>query len=151
MNQFSQKTHETLEHAGWKSDYITDTQNWQMDLEKEGYHVFSSVIDFLHHFGGLYIKNFRDRSPQAPLTFDFDVSRAMRSVPRERIAYLYESRISSPLCVIGQAHEDHMILMMDATGKVYGGYDEFMALIGNTGEEAIENLCTGNGIQEIPE
>jgi hypothetical protein len=44
-----------------------------------------------------------------------------------------------------------MVLLMDENGQVYAGYDEYMILVGNSGAEAIEALCTGRTLIEIPE
>jgi hypothetical protein len=42
---------------------------------------------------------------------------------------------------------------MDESGRVYGGFDDFLRFIGNSGAEAIEVICANQRarIQEIPE
>jgi hypothetical protein len=41
--------------------------------------------------------------------------------------------------------------MMDRLGRVYGGYDDAMLLVGNSPTEAIEALCDERVLPSLPE
>lgn len=58
--------------------------------------------------------------------------------------------LDAKLCPIGEAARGYLTLMMDDTGKVYGSYDDFFALVGNSGADAIEALCSGKDLEVIP-
>jgi hypothetical protein len=53
----------------------------------------------------------------------------------------YAMRVGKPLCVIGAASDDYLILSMDPDGAVYGGYDEQLVIVGNSADDAIDSLC----------
>ena len=51
--------------------------------------------------------------------------------------------VGEPLCPVGLACRDYLVIVMGVSGRVFGGYDECLVLLGDTPEEAIDNLCNG--------
>jgi hypothetical protein len=53
----------------------------------------------------------------------------------------------NPVQVAGSGESDYgnSLLAMDTTGRVFAGIDDCIALIGESGADAIEALCTGRG------
>ena len=45
-----------------------------------------------------------------------------------------------PLCPAGLAASLHIMLMIAPSGKVFSGYDSFLALYGENGREAMEYI-----------
>ena len=62
----------------------------------------------------------------------------------------YSHRVGKKLCSVGEASDAYMILAMSSDGEVFGGFDDFLCYIGNSGDDAIEALCSGREVQKIP-
>jgi hypothetical protein len=62
----------------------------------------------------------------------------------------YAKALDAKLCPIGESDQRYLMLMMDDTGKVYGTYDDFCVLVGSSGADAIEGLCSGRDLEVIP-
>ncbi len=85
-------------------------------------------------------------------TFHFKAREAAGDVDVSWVLQNYAQRIGNPtLCVIGQAYTDHLLLFMDDTGQVYGGFDDYLCWLASSGEAAIEAICQSQPVQEIPE
>ncbi len=67
--------------------------------------------------------------------------------PEEIAAYV--EHLGMPLCIIGEAGNQHVTLLMDPEGKVYGASEDVLMLWGETGEQAIENLIRGQSIKRL--
>jgi hypothetical protein len=61
----------------------------------------------------------------------------------------YSKIVGSPLSVIGEAFRGYLLLMMDTPGRVFGGFDQVFLVIGTSGEDAIEALCSGRKLQPV--
>ncbi|TGE09482.1 SUKH-3 domain-containing protein [Hymenobacter fodinae] len=146
----SQSTLEQLAKAGWQPDRVISTLSYQLALRIERYPWFSAIEDFLQEFGGLRITfSYQDGNTSI---LHFDASKAAADVDTDWALNNYKQRIGcSALCIIGQAYSDHMSLYMDEEGKVYGGFDDFLCLIAENGEAAIETICQRMPMREIPD
>jgi hypothetical protein len=147
---FSETTLRLLGEAGWHADRAVDTREYEEALKTEGYDVTTPVRDFLARFGGLRVVYPHPKEPRESNDLHFDVHTAISSVFPEWADY-YAQRIGASVCLIGQAERGHLALLMAPDGNVYGGYAEFLVWIGGSGEEAIEALCTGGDLKEVPE
>ncbi|MBT1699243.1 SUKH-3 domain-containing protein [Fulvivirgaceae bacterium PWU4] len=149
MHKFSDTTQKALSESGWQEDRKIDIQSFKFDLVKEGYPWFGKVESFLQAFGGLNVKFLRsDRSQDF---FQFDPSRAVQDIDVRWVKDDYSKRLQNiNLCVVGQAFGGHMTLLISEDGKMYGGYDDNLYLIGNDGSEAIENICLNKEMEAIP-
>lgn len=146
---FSDKVLGILKSSGWKPCRKVDTNKFVKILEAEGYTVYNSVLIFLESFGNLRIvfpSLFKDENFD---TITFNIEKAVKEISHDWILEEYSERVGTKLCLIGQGFSNHMSLSMDINGKVYGGYDDFLVLIGNSGNEAIELLCTRKKFTEI--
>jgi hypothetical protein len=148
MSKFSDATLDILCRAGWHEDRLVDTSGYEEALQSRGYPFHPAVEDFLRHFGGLRVVH-----PHAKVThmqdyFDLDASKAAESTLPEWVS-LYSERVGAPLCVIGMAFRDYMVLVMDPSGTVYAGYDNVLRKVGESGPDAIEALCSGRVLSEI--
>ena len=147
---FSGETLKLLRKAGWYEGRSVDTSAWERLLRKEGFTVHPVVTAFLQEFGGLEFKNPK-KAPQASADWHFCVERAVERIYPERVVKYYNRRAGHQLCLIGDASNGYLILMMDETGQVYGGYDEEFFYLGKSGPEAIETLRTGRDLGRVPE
>ncbi|MEH2293027.1 SUKH-3 domain-containing protein [Nostoc sp.] len=150
MAVFSAETRAVLQQAGWSENRKVDTSEYEKCLKFEGYPVHAIVVDFLARFGGLQVIYPHARVPQTTDEFCINPMVAAAHIYLEWVKEDYDERLGAPLCVIGEAFDYHMTLMMDSNGKVYAGYDDILIHVGDSGIDAIEALCSGRNIPEIP-
>lgn len=146
---FSERTMKFLKEAGWTPERSKDTSLFRRKLTDDGYSYPECVDEFLKSFGGLELRQPAFRVPNAYDTLHFDPFQASYRTFRERIE-TYEKRVGEPLTIIGEAYNGYLVLVMTPTGKVYGGYDNFLAIYGKDYEEAIENIYQCIKTPEIP-
>jgi len=150
MNGFSPSTRAYLTQAGWRAGRKAWTVKYRAFLTGEGYACFPAVADFLAEFGSIVIEFKREDG--RPDTIDLDACEASSGFDSRWVTEDYARRIGqTKFCAIGQAYSNHMLLFMDEAGRVYGGFDDLLWFIGNSGAEAIEIICSNSQIQEIPE
>ena len=152
MNSLSPSTLAYLAQAGWKVGRKVWTIKYRAFLTGEGYAWFPAVAEFLAEFGGLLIEFKREDG--GPDTIDLDACEASSGFDSRWVTEDYIQQIGqTKFCAIGQAYSTHMLLFMDEAGRVYGGFDDFLCFIGNSGAEAIEVICSNQRarIKEIPE
>lgn len=130
---------EILLKSGWKEKRKIFTLDYQLYARMSGYYWNKVIRDFLREFGDLEILFERNCGQDL---LHFDVHKAIRGIdPRVVLEEYNKAANTKNLCVIGQAYTTHLTLLMSETGEVFGGYDESFCLLGNTGIEAIENIC----------
>jgi len=145
---FTQKVYRKLVESSWHEGRKIDTSLFKLVNLKDGYTWTEKVREFLEEFGNLRIDIHREGT--GPDFFHFDAVKAANDVDPSWIKKNYSERLNGDqLCVIGQAFSNHLTLMMAEDGKVYGGYDDFLTFLGDTGYQAIENICKGEKGSEI--
>jgi hypothetical protein len=148
MSQFPEFIKKLLLDAGWDKKRQIDTAPFKQILEAEGYIPFPVIEDLLKEFGGLRIIFPRHDSDDS---LHFNAEKASNDVSPYWAQENYAYRLNNKsLCIIGQAYSDHLTLMMDAEGKVYGGYDDSLFFIASNGREAICNICSNQKLEEMP-
>lgn len=146
--RFSAKVKALLEEQGWHEGRVIDVNEFKETILKEGYTWIKSVEEFLKEFGELKISFTTGNNTISNL--HFDLIKAVDDIFFEWTK-VYSERIGNiEVCPIGQAFNDHLTILMDKTGKVYGGYDQSLFFIGNSGEEAIERICSNGELIEVP-
>jgi hypothetical protein len=107
------------------------------------------VQAFLAEFGGLMLYFIRRDDSIAYL--HFDVARAYQNSATGYPLAEYALRAGElALYIIGQAYTENLLLLMSATGQVYGGYEDSLYAIAGNGETAIEAICLDLPFREIP-
>lgn len=151
MTTFSETTNESLRHSGWTEGRSVDTTQYEQYLKAEGYPVHDTVREFLRQFGGLTMTYPHAKVPNKQDDLHLIPKRAGEIVFPEKVTEYYSDRAGTPLCVIGTASRDYLVLMMDREGGVYAGFDEVFLRVGDSGADAIEALCSGRKLAELPE
>ena len=140
---FSVKCQQYLLNAGWYSSRKIGTLKATLFLLFSGYKIIPYLNSFITEFGGLEI-NYKTENG-AEFLFHFDIYKAVRDFDIKWIKEDYLNRVNEKnLCVIGQAFSNHVTLMLSDSGKMYGGYDENLFLIGINVHDSIEFLCSGS-------
>lgn len=139
-----------LARAGWTKARQVDIAPHVRQLEEHGYTVFDAVRAFLRPFGGLRLTYPHFRVPEHEDSCHFDAAEASRRISPHTVAR-YAAAIGKPVCPIGAAFHDHMLLMMTERGRVYAAFEDALVHIADSGVEAINSLCEGrDGHDEIP-
>ena len=140
---FSQPTLHCLKKAGWYPERHIDFKHYRRFLEKNGNPVHPCVENFLSCYGGLHVRHpshsWKEEMEDFWLnpTYIDDISLNGDSLDD------YNKATKSALCAIGSAFSDDIILWMNQDGVVFATQSTAVYLIGNSGEQAIENLCQG--------
>jgi len=152
MYKFSEKALTLLRKAGWSQNWeATHFSEYQKILTEEKFELSDAVTLFLKRFGGLLVKHPHAKLPSETEYFHFDVTKAVKGVDSDWVKDDYSERVGQPLCIIGEAFNRYMVLAMSPDGEVYAGFDSTLVHVGQSGEEAIENLCSGRELEKIPE
>jgi hypothetical protein len=146
---FSETTLQLLHRSGWHEKRNISVDAYISGLSQENYRVTEAVVSFLSSFGGLCVIHPDDKVPGRTDFFHLDPIQGAHSTTRERVE-AYEERTGEQLCVIGEAYSRYMILMMSPTGAVYAAYDDILIMVGGSGTEAIEAICRGGDMEQIP-
>lgn len=152
MFKFSENTLELLHNAGWSGDRnFPSADDYIKALEDEDFYVSDAVKEFLSVFGGLFVRHPHAKLKEKTDYFHFDVIEALDSGDPTWVSEEYSSRVGKKLCIIGEAFRRSMVLCMSEDKKVYAGIDEFLFFVGESPGSAIEALCNGDDLKEIPE
>lgn len=140
---------DVLKKMGWEENRNVDKNAIITTVQSEGYPIFECVIDFLTKFidTKIYFVNKRNGLQNDDIDFNFEKATHLE-VP-ERINGEYSQRIGKSLCLIGSAYREYMVLMMDADGTVYGGYDNYLCKIATSGLNAINAIINDYDFEEV--
>ena len=113
------------------------------ELRADGLALLPAARAFLAEFGGLTVTYPHARVPGSQDKFVIDPLLALRGRD-PGWAREYARRCGEPaLTPVGEAARGYLIMCMGPGGHVYGGYDGTLVLLGTSGDDAIEGLCTG--------
>jgi hypothetical protein len=148
--RFSSRTRSFLESAGWHASRSRPVDSEVRILRTEGYDVPTPVLDLLREFGGLKVTYPHAKVPAHDDNFVIDAELAMRGTFKAWIDE-YQRRVgATTLTPVGQAARGYLVLVMADTGTVYAGYDDTLLIVGESADQAIENLCSGANLPEVP-
>ena len=145
--ELSRAARESLGRAGWTRDRRIDIAPYVRQLEADGYTVFAVVREFLTRFGGLRLAYPHFRVPEHDDSCHFDAAEASQRISRYTVA-AYTDALGKPVCPIGDAFHDHMVLMMTERGVVYAAFEDTLLRIADSGIDAINSLCEGQDDHE---
>jgi len=152
MYGFSKNTLDYLQCAGWyEGREYEQLDEYKRILKQEEFELSETIEQFLKSFGGLLVKHPHAKVPDVTDYVHFDVIKAINGSDPNWVSADYSVRTGEDLCIIGEAFRRNTILSMSPTGKVYSGADDFLTYVGASGEEAIEALCTGRELEQVPQ
>lgn len=142
-----------LEAAGWSTNRAIEMASFVAVLESNQFVVSPAVKQFLLTYGALQIEYRYDESDESARMDKLliDPCVALDNTHLERIQN-YSQRAGKQLCPIGLYNWNHDTLFMSEDGMVYGGSSIYLDRIGNSGEDAINNILTGKQMwfEQIP-
>ncbi len=151
MPAFSDSTRAMLREAGWSEDRQVDTRRVEGVLRGEGFPVHRAAVAFLERFDGLHITHPNHRAPGTTYRLSLGVDAFPPDVLEPDVMRAHVRRVGHPLCYIGEAGNGFLSLLMDPSGTVYVMNDDWLAWVGDSGCDAIEALCTGRELRDVPE
>jgi hypothetical protein len=151
MNRFSTETLVLLHNAGWKEGRYVEIKNYEEVLNNEGFSIHDCVKNLLKEFANLTVIHPHAKVSNEKDYFHFDVSKAVKGRDPYWVKEDYRVRVGKNLCIIGEAFRGYMVLSMSDDGNVYAGFDDILVHVGISGDDAIEALCTGRKLLEIPD
>ncbi len=137
-----------LVSAGWHKGRSIDIDEFVEENKKCGFAFVDLAADFLREYGYLRLKYPHYRVPESMDSCHFNATIAAGSAIPGLIQD-YEKALGRPLTVIGEAFTDHMTVVMDDLGRVYGGFEDIFHKFGDTGVGAINCLCGGYETEPI--
>ncbi len=141
-------TKKLLRESGWYEGRIFEIEGYKKKLKKLGCSLNEAAKEFLRSFGGLYVSHPNPRHPSSWSKFHFNAYKAAQEFSCELVKF-YEHEFGIQLSVIGTDSNNYILLMMDENGKVYASMDNVLYSVGESGMEAIENICTGKKLTKI--
>jgi hypothetical protein len=128
-----------IKKYGWDPERRIDTTEIVKVLNNEGYQVNHYALEVIEQFGNLEFQHPSFKIKNQTEKMHFNPLRACDHIYREKVEE-YESRIGESLVVIGEAYNEHLILMASDSGNIYGGYDDYLTLLGNSIEDALKAI-----------
>ncbi|MEU8797133.1 SUKH-3 domain-containing protein [Spirillospora sp. NPDC048819] len=126
--------------AGWFPFRRVDTSAAVEMWTERGFALSRAAVAFVAEFDQISLEYPRHPSVGGMHTCLLDAVQATRSIYTETLNS-YSERVQEQLCPIGLAASSHLVLMIAPTGRIYGGYANFLAYYGSNGREAIWNIC----------
>ena len=128
-----------LAPAGWHPSRRVNIDEARGLWLQRGHTASEAAVNFASEFDGITFKYPRHKPADGEYQCSIDAILAARSI-HPSVVRSYEERVHEPLCPVGLAASGHVVLMISPSGKIFGGYDAFLALYGETGREAIWNI-----------
>jgi hypothetical protein len=133
-----------LRNAGWSPTRHVPTAVYETAYANEKLSFVSKVKSFLSSFGGLIINYQMPNHVEDIL--EFEAQNAVRGMGGGALRIFEDLIQASHLSPIGHYQAGTCMLLMDENGKVFGGSDTYVCLIGKTGREAIEAILSGSEV-----
>jgi hypothetical protein len=134
-----------LREAGWTPTRAVATSLFEDAYSAEGLKLLPKSKKFLRQFGGLIIKYKMPNQRQDVL--EFLAERAVQGMSGGGISCFEELTGVAPLCPIGHFLFGTCMLLMDRQGRVFGGSDTGVSLVGESGMQAICAILTGSEME----
>jgi hypothetical protein len=140
MYRFTRSVKKQLRKAGWHKKRAVSFEPIRLEMEKEGLTVFQAAEDFLTEFYGLEIPYAHDWG-EGLITFN--VSHVVGDTTAQWIKKSCEPVVGKPLCLIGRADQDRLLMAPD--GRVYSVNWPDIIEVGESGEDFIEKTILFKG------
>jgi hypothetical protein len=126
---------------------LVDSATHLKALEEDGYSIHPLAAKFIGCFSDVEIAcpAYRGNKDES---LHFNPTAAIESVYRERIE-VYEERVGQPLVPVGELYFSRVTLLLALDGKIYGGLDDELFLIGSDPYAALLNIFGNRTYEKI--
>ncbi|WP_326954013.1 SUKH-3 domain-containing protein [Amycolatopsis sp. NBC_01286] len=133
--------------SNWSPARVVDVEGVKVAWLRAGHVPSEAAIEFVAEFDRTTFRYPRHESIGGDQDCSLDAVEAVRST-FPIVIRSYEKRVGENLCPVGIAASRHLNLMLSSSGKMFGGYDSFLACYGGSGREAIWNIY--NRVKGVP-
>lgn len=147
MQGFSSEVQHLLLEAGWYAGRQVDALLYAPGVLEAGYAWTPAATNFLREFGGLRLNFLRADGSLGMLHFDPLIALGYQTPAQ--VQHYTDHLAPAALCLIGQAYAEHLILLMDEAGTVYGSFEDMVYEVGTNGAAAIEAVCLDLPFREL--
>lgn len=136
--EFSAQVSKVLRDSGWYHGRKVDIAHYLSAWRQAGYSPKGRVLEFTASFAGLKIVH--DGYKIGISESVFDPLLALNTAAPARVKEDYSVWAGCHLTPVGVAYSEHMTYCMAENGALYGGFDDYFCIIGESAEEAFENV-----------
>lgn len=129
-----------LRGAGWSAEKRVERARYEAAFEREGVSLTQATRDFLSRYGGLMIR-YHDIVGGTDV-LEFCADDAVRGLGSGGLHQMERLLDVSPLCPVGHYQYATCMMLQDEKGRVFGVSDDTTSFLGESGEEAIENILS---------
>ncbi|MGN9805040.1 SUKH-3 domain-containing protein [Micromonospora sp. L32] len=140
---------ELLTRSGWHPGRRVDVEDVLSVWRQGGYRASSAAVEFVQEFNGLELAYPRYFPEDGVDGLSLDAVSGTRGISQSLVRE-YEERVHEELCPVGRAASGHMTLVIGPSGKVYAGYDKYLAVFGENWREALSNIINRVQPPRIP-
>lgn len=137
-----------LREAGWHPERRIDVSECERAMERHGVRLQESARRFLETFGKLELRYSKRGLSGLEGACHFHADVAVLRIDSELLDE-YQQFLDCKLSVVGACSDGETVLLMDEKGAVYGGIEETLFVLGQTGVDAINALCMGQACECI--
>ncbi|MGC4897534.1 SUKH-3 domain-containing protein [Micromonospora sp. DT31] len=130
---------EFLAGLGWMPARRVGTELATAAWTYGGFGFSDSALAFVAQFDGLSFEYPRHSLVGGTDECVLDAVRAAGAINASRL-HEYEHRAQQQLTPVGLAGSNHVVLMLSISGEMLGGYDDFLAIYGESGKQALWNI-----------
>lgn len=146
LNELSKKY---LHQIGWFDGRRVDTTISQKIITANGFLLNEYAINFINEFDGLSLSSQREKNSNYLDFISFDIKSVINHFFPDWANNLYKPILNESLCLVGMANGGYLALYISDTGKLYGGFDDFLELLGLDYYSGLNNLFEKNNIKII--
>ncbi|WP_414500038.1 MULTISPECIES: SUKH-3 domain-containing protein [unclassified Zymobacter] len=134
------KVADVLMSSGWFFNRKINISHYVDALFDKGYFVNESAKEFLKSMGGLKIKHASYSNDDLTEEFFVDPLKPVSWLDPRWVSDCYNKIANEEICPIGVGFSEHMVIFISESGKMYGGYDDYFCLMGDTINKGLKNL-----------
>lgn len=152
--KFNEKINHILKKSGWKANRRVSVEAYLGVWEKYRFPIFKKAITFVESFGEIILKDsfYSDfHKTDIFITAKFFPFEATENIAETGwIEEVYPPLAKENLLPVGTLNE-YTTIMIGESGKFYGGYDDFFAILGENETEMLQNIFNGYRFEVIRE
>lgn len=130
-----------LHESGWSEGRLCDVEIAARLLQEKGFVANEHVLTFLSEFDGLLISFPNPRMPSAVVRYSFGSVMRIDLVSESWVKH-WERWSEDILCPIGTDHRGYGVVLLDASGVFYFGYDANLFEIARNVSEFFDRLIS---------
>lgn len=141
---FDERVKNILFKNGWSPERQINIEKYISVLNDNGYSINQHARKFLINLGGLCVKHEAYSNTEETDISEFNPIKPVGWLDPRWVEEYYQKLAKISLCLVGVGFSEHMVFLVSEKGALYGGYDDYFCLIGNSIEEGLLNLFYGH-------